>query len=106
MEHLHRIKPESLCALQRGQATGKIGHAFEKGHINKEYMCVRRNYWLGVPTTALGAIAGAVLIKSRLNTCHGFRAPSIISLFSYVQFYGRLRQYFHLVPQEFYPHEA
>ena len=38
-----------------------------KGHFNAEDTWVRRNYWLGMPTTALGAIAGAALIKSRLN---------------------------------------
>ena len=57
-----------------------------KGYFNNEDTLVRRNYWLGVPTTALGAIAGAVLIKSRLNACHGFPAPSIISLYSYGNF--------------------
>lgn len=35
-----------------------------KGHFNAEDTWVRRNYWLGVPATALGAIAGAALIKS------------------------------------------
>lgn len=35
-----------------------------KGHFNAEDTWVRRNYWLGVPATALGAIAGASLIKS------------------------------------------
>lgn len=36
-----------------------------KGHFNAEDTWVRRNYWLGVPATALGAIAGAALIKSQ-----------------------------------------
>lgn len=36
-----------------------------KGHFNAEDAWVRRNYWLGVPATALGAIAGAALIKSQ-----------------------------------------
>jgi len=35
-----------------------------KGHFNAEDTWVRRNYWLGVPATVLGAIAGASLIKS------------------------------------------
>ncbi len=35
-----------------------------KGHFNAEDTWVRRNYWLGVPATALAAIAGATLIKS------------------------------------------
>lgn len=36
-----------------------------KGHFNAEDTWVRRNYWLGVPATLLGAIAGATLIKSQ-----------------------------------------
>lgn len=36
-----------------------------KGHFNAEDTWVRRNYWLGVPATALGAVAGATLIKSQ-----------------------------------------
>jgi hypothetical protein len=35
-----------------------------KGHFNAEDTWVKRNYWLGVPATLLGAIAGASLIKS------------------------------------------
>ena len=35
-----------------------------KGHFNAEHTWVRRNYWLGVPATVLGAVAGATLIKS------------------------------------------
>jgi len=36
-----------------------------KGHFNAEDTWVQRNYWLGVPATALGAIAGAALVKSQ-----------------------------------------
>lgn len=36
-----------------------------KGHFNAEDTWVRRNYWLGVPATMLGAVAGATLIKSQ-----------------------------------------
>jgi hypothetical protein len=36
-----------------------------KGHFNIEGTWVRRNYWLGVPATVLGAVAGATLIKSQ-----------------------------------------
>lgn len=36
-----------------------------KGHFNAEDTWVRRNYWLGVPATILGAIAAATLIKSQ-----------------------------------------
>lgn len=36
-----------------------------KSHFNAEDTWVRRNYWLGVPATVLGAVAGATLIKSQ-----------------------------------------
>lgn len=36
-----------------------------KGHFNAEDIWVRCNYWLGVPATILGAVAGATLIKSQ-----------------------------------------
>lgn len=36
-----------------------------KGRFKAEYTCVRRNYWLGVPATVLGAVAGPTLIKSQ-----------------------------------------
>ena len=36
-----------------------------KGHFNAKDTWVRRNYWLGVPATVLGAVAGATLIKSQ-----------------------------------------
>lgn len=42
-----------------------------KGHFNAEDTWVRRNYWLGVPATALGAIAGAALVKSQPEWASG-----------------------------------
>lgn len=36
-----------------------------KGHFNAEDTWVRRNYYLGIPATVLGAIAGATLIKNQ-----------------------------------------
>lgn len=36
-----------------------------KGHFNAEDTWVYRNYWLGVPATILGAVAGATLIESQ-----------------------------------------
>jgi hypothetical protein len=36
-----------------------------KSHFNAEDTWVRRHYWLGIPATALAAIAGAALIKSQ-----------------------------------------
>lgn len=46
-----------------------------KGHFNAEDTWVRRNYWLGVPATVLGAVAGATLIKSQ---------PELASIFMLV----------------------
>lgn len=43
-----------------------------KGHFNAEDAWVRRHYWLGVPATALGAIAGAALIKSQPEWASAF----------------------------------
>lgn len=43
-----------------------------KGHYNAEDTWVRRHYWLGVPATALGAIAGAALIKSQPELASAF----------------------------------
>lgn len=43
-----------------------------KGHFNAEDTWVRRNYWLGVPATALGAIAGAALFKSQPGWASAF----------------------------------
>lgn len=36
-----------------------------KGHFNAEDTWVRRNYYLGIPATVLGAVAGATLIKNQ-----------------------------------------
>jgi len=36
-----------------------------KSHFNAEDTWVHRHYWLGIPATALAAIAGAALIKSQ-----------------------------------------
>lgn len=46
-----------------------------KGHFNAENTWVRRNYWLGVPATILGVVAGATLIKSQ---------PELASIFTLV----------------------
>ncbi len=43
--------------------------------FNAENTCVRRNYWLGVPATALGAVAGVTLIK---------RQPELASVLMFV----------------------
>lgn len=44
-----------------------------KSHFNAENTWVQRHYWLGVPATVLGAIAGAALVKSQ---------PELASLFT------------------------
>lgn len=44
-----------------------------KSHFNAENTWVLRHYWLGVPATVLGAIAGAALVKSQ---------PELASLFT------------------------
>lgn len=43
-----------------------------KGHFNAEDTWIRRNYWLGVPATTLGAIAGAALVKSQPELASAF----------------------------------
>ncbi|MEE1894289.1 SLATT domain-containing protein [Pseudomonas otitidis] len=43
-----------------------------KGHFNAEDTWGRRNYWLGVPATAFGAIAGAALVKSQPEWASAF----------------------------------
>ncbi len=43
-----------------------------KSHFNAEDTWVRRHYWLGVPATALAAIAGAALIKSQPEWASAF----------------------------------
>lgn len=43
-----------------------------KGHFNAEDTWVWRNYWLGVPATILGAVAGATLIKSQPELATAF----------------------------------
>jgi hypothetical protein len=43
-----------------------------KGHFNAEDTWVRRNYWLGVPATILGAVAGATLIENQPELATAF----------------------------------
>lgn len=42
-----------------------------KSHFNAEGTWIRRHYWLGIPATALAAIAGAALIKSQPEWASG-----------------------------------
>ena len=43
-----------------------------KSHFNAEDTWVSRHYWLGVPATALAAIAGAALVKSQPEWASAF----------------------------------
>jgi hypothetical protein len=43
-----------------------------KSHFNAEDTWLCRNYWLGIPATGLGAIAGATLIKSNPELATAF----------------------------------
>lgn len=43
-----------------------------KSHFNAEETWIRRHYWLGIPATALAAIAGAALIKSQPEWASAF----------------------------------
>lgn len=43
-----------------------------KGHFNAEDTWIKRNYWLGIPATALSAVAGAALIKSQPELASAF----------------------------------
>lgn len=57
---------EQIAALRRESERLEEDAIYSsKGHFNAEDTWVRRNYWLGVPATALSAVAGATLIKSQ-----------------------------------------
>jgi hypothetical protein len=66
------MNDDTLCCKEQVAALCREAERLEedaiyssKGHFNAEDTWVRRNYWLGVPATVLGAIAGATLIKSQ-----------------------------------------
>lgn len=66
------MQPESPLAKERILALHDEASRLEedatyssKAHFNAEGTWVNRNYWLGVPATALGAVAGATLIKNQ-----------------------------------------
>jgi len=58
-----------------------------KGHFNAEDAWVKRNYWLGVPATALAAVAGATLIKSQpeLASAFAFLASLLTGLMTFLK---------------------
>jgi len=58
-----------------------------KGHFNAADTWVRRHYFLGVPATILGAIAGATLIRSQpeLATCLTLLASLLTGLMTFLK---------------------
>lgn len=64
---------EQILALQReAERLEEDALYSSKGHFNAEDAWERRNYWLGVPATVLGAVAGAALIKSQPDLAIAF----------------------------------
>jgi len=64
---------EKISALKReAQRIEEDATYSSKGHFNAEDRWLRRNYWLGVPSTLLSVIAGAALIKSHPDLATGF----------------------------------
>lgn len=77
-----------LAALQReAERLEEDATYSSKGHFNAEDTWVRRNYWLGVPATVLGAIAGATLIKSQpeLATAFTLSASLLTGLMTFLK---------------------
>jgi hypothetical protein len=73
MNDLHTSDQNKISALRReAERLEEDATYSSKGHFNAEDTWVRRNYWLGVPATALGAIAGATLIKSQPEWASAF----------------------------------
>ena len=65
-----KARTSALCRAAEQQEEGAMYSS--KGHFNAEDTWVQRNYWLGVPATALGAIAGAALVKSQPEWASAF----------------------------------
>lgn len=66
MNGIAAINQDKISALRReAERLEEDATYSSKGHFNAEDTWVRRNYWLGVPATVLGAVAGATLIKSQ-----------------------------------------
>lgn len=62
-----------IAALHREAARIEEDATYSsKSHFNAEDTWVLRHYWLGVPATALAAIAGAALIKSQPEWASAF----------------------------------
>jgi hypothetical protein len=66
MSELPNSDQALISALSREAARIEEDATYSsKSHFNAEDTWVRRNYLLGVPATALAAIAGAALVKSQ-----------------------------------------
>ncbi len=66
MNEMSAVDQNKISALRReAERLEEDATYSSKGHFNAEDTWVRRNYWLGVPATVLGAVAGATLIKSQ-----------------------------------------
>lgn len=73
MSNLSATDQSKIAALRReAERLEEDATYSSKGHFNAEDTWVRRNYWLGVPATALGVIAGATLIKSQPEWASAF----------------------------------
>lgn len=73
MSNLSETDQSRISALRReAERLEEDATYSSKGHFNAEDTWVRRNYWLGVPATALGAIAGATLIKNQPELASAF----------------------------------
>ena len=64
---------ELIAALRReAERLEEDATYSSKAHFNAEETWMHRNYWLGVPATALGAVAGATLIKNQPEWASAF----------------------------------
>lgn len=71
---LQAIDQNKISALRReAERIEEDATYSSKSHFNAESTWERRHYWLGVPATALAAIAGATLIRSQ---------PELASIFA------------------------
>jgi hypothetical protein len=64
-EYSNSNKQVALALMREAERLEEDATYSSKGHFNAEDTWVRRNYWLGIPATALTAIAGVTLIKSQ-----------------------------------------
>ena len=73
MTKIASVEEGTIAALRReAERLEEDALYSSKGHFNAEDSWVRRNYWLGVPATILGVVAGATLIKSQPELATAF----------------------------------